>query len=97
MVHALKTCEVVEVSLHTLLTLAVDGGEWLTPRLSRFTPWKRGFSTRCVGVLVGLWTRRRIENSCCTYIRLFNISFAQLHYFSGKLVLANGKFTGSGC
>jgi hypothetical protein len=30
----------VQVQLHSFLTLALDGGEWSTSRLGRFTPRK---------------------------------------------------------
>jgi len=34
----MKALEWVQVSLHSFLTAALDGGEWLTSGPSRFTP-----------------------------------------------------------
>jgi len=48
----MKEYEGVEVQLHSLLTSALDGGEWLLLRLVCFAPGKRTwllFSRRLVG------------------------------------------------
>jgi hypothetical protein len=38
--HAVKAHGGIEVQLHSFLTSALDGGEWSTSRLGRFTPGK---------------------------------------------------------
>ena len=40
LVHTLKAYEGTEVWLHSFLTSALYGGEWLTSRPGRFTPGK---------------------------------------------------------
>jgi hypothetical protein len=45
----MKTCGEVEVQLHALLNSALDGGEWSSSRLGRFTLGKRASGTHCIG------------------------------------------------
>jgi len=47
--HTMKTFEVVEVQLHAFLTSALDGGEWSTSRLGRFTSGERAPGTHRIG------------------------------------------------
>jgi hypothetical protein len=39
----------VEVKLHSFLTLALDGGEWLASLSSRFTPEERALCIQLIG------------------------------------------------
>jgi hypothetical protein len=39
----------VEVEIHTFLTSALDGGEWLASRPGRFTPRERAPGAHCIG------------------------------------------------
>jgi hypothetical protein len=45
----MKTHEVVEVQVHTFLTLALDGDEWSPSRPSLYTPGEEALSTYWVG------------------------------------------------
>jgi len=49
----MKTCAVVELSLDTFLTSALDGGEWSAFRSGRFTSGERAPNTHCIEGCVG--------------------------------------------
>jgi hypothetical protein len=49
----MKTYGVMEVQLHSFLTLVLDGGEWLASQPGRFTPKERTPGTHCKGGWMG--------------------------------------------
>jgi hypothetical protein len=49
----MKTYGGVDVYIHVSLTLALDGEEWSTSRLSSFTPRERASGTHWMGDWVG--------------------------------------------
>jgi len=60
-----------EVYLHSFLTWAVDGGEWLTSRPGRFTPGKKTGSGRTSQPVWTFWRTEKYlvptENFCFYY------------------------------
>ena len=47
--HAMKRMEELQVELHLLLSSALDGGDWLTWRLGRFTAEEKAYGTEWIG------------------------------------------------
>jgi hypothetical protein len=51
--QAMTTYRVVEVKLHSFVTLVRDNGEWLVLRCGRFNPVERTLDPNCIGGWAG--------------------------------------------
>jgi hypothetical protein len=66
----MKAYRGVEVQIHSYLTSALDGGEWLASRPGHFTPREKGPGIRWMGGWVGpragldAVVRKKIPNLC---------------------------------